>query len=76
MYYRRRFRGQKEIPAECVTEKEASMHRSLRATAVVMIVIAAAAVELAAQVADADPVVGKWELNVANEIYPWSSAEK
>ena len=39
------------------------MHRLLRATALVTIVIAAAAVELAAQ--GADPLVGTWELNVA-----------
>jgi hypothetical protein len=59
-----------------VTEKEASMHRSLWATAVVMIVIAAAAVELAAQGADADPVVGKWELNVAKSKYTPGPAPK
>lgn len=52
------------------------MHRSLRATAVVMIVIAAAAVELAAQGSDADPVVGKWELNVAKSKYTPGPAPK
>jgi len=46
---------------------EASMHRLLRATALVMIVIAAAAVELAAQ--GTDPLVGTWELNVAKSKY-------
>jgi hypothetical protein len=43
------------------------MYRLHRATVLVMIVIAAAAVELAAQAAD--PLVGKWELNVAKSKY-------
>jgi hypothetical protein len=43
------------------------MYRLRRATVLVMIVIAAAAVELAAQAAD--PLVGKWELNVAKSKY-------
>jgi hypothetical protein len=50
------------------------MHRLLRATALVMIVIAAAAVELAAQ--GADPVVGTWELNVAQSKYTPGPAPK
>ena len=43
------------------------MHRLLRATALVIIVIAAAVVEMAAQ--GADPLVGTWELNVAKSKY-------
>ena len=43
------------------------MHRLLRATALVMIVIGAAAMELAAQ--GADPIIGTWELNVAKSKY-------
>ena len=43
------------------------MYRLLRATALVMIVIAAAAMELAAK--GADPLVGTWELNVAKSKY-------
>ena len=43
------------------------MHRLLRATALVMIIIAAAAVELPAQ--GADPLVGTWDLNVAKSKY-------
>jgi len=50
------------------------MHRLLRATALVMIVIAAAAVELAAQ--GADPLVGTWELNVAKSKYTPGPAPK
>jgi len=50
------------------------MHRLLRATALVMIVIAAAAVELAAQ--GADPFVGKWQLNVAKSKYTPGPAPK
>jgi len=50
------------------------MHRLLRATALVMIVIAAAAVELAAQ--GADPIVGTWELNVAKSKYTSGPAPK
>jgi hypothetical protein len=57
-----------------VTEKEESMHRSLRTTTLVMIVIAAAAVELAAQ--DVDPIVGTWELNVAKSKYNPGPAPK
>ncbi len=57
-----------------VTGKEAPMHRLLRATALVMIVIAAAAVELAAQ--GADPIVGTWELNVAKSKYTSGPAPK
>ena len=50
------------------------MQRLLRATALVMIVIAAAAVELAAQ--GADPLVGKWQLNVAKSKYTPGPAPK
>ena len=50
------------------------MQRLLRATALVMIVIAAAAVELAAQ--GADPFVGKWQLNVAKSKYTPGPAPK
>ena len=50
------------------------MHRLLRATALVMIVIAAAAVELAAQ--GADPLVGTWVLNVAKSKYTPGPAPK
>jgi hypothetical protein len=50
------------------------MHRLLRATALVVIVIAAAAVELAAQ--GADPLVGTWELNVAKSKYTPGPAPK
>lgn len=50
------------------------MYRLLRATAPVMIVIAAVAMELAAQ--GADPVVGTWELNVAKSKYTSSPAPK
>jgi hypothetical protein len=50
------------------------MHRLLGATALVMIVIAAAAVELAAQAAD--PIIGTWELNVAKSKYTPGPAPK
>jgi hypothetical protein len=50
------------------------MYRFLRATALVMIVIAASAVELAAQ--GADPIVGTWELNVAKSKYTPGPAPK
>jgi len=50
------------------------MHRLLRAIALVMIVIAAAAVELAAQ--GTDPLVGTWELNVAKSKYTPGPAPK
>jgi hypothetical protein len=50
------------------------MHRLLRATALVIIVIAAAAVELAAQ--GTDPLVGTWELNVAKSKYTPGPAPK
>src|SRR6266567_1893482 len=50
------------------------MHRLLGATALVMIVIAAAAVELAAQ--GADPIIGTWELNVAKSKYTPGPAPK
>ena len=50
------------------------MQRLLRATALVMIVIAAAAMELAAQ--GADPLVGTWELNVAKSKYTPGPAPK
>ncbi len=50
------------------------MHRLLRATALVMIVLAVAAVELAAQ--GADPLVGTWELNVAKSKYTPGPAPK
>jgi hypothetical protein len=50
------------------------MYELLRATALVMIVIAAAAVELNAQ--DADPLVGTWELNVAKSKYTPGPAPK
>ena len=50
------------------------MDRLLRATALVMIVLALAAVELAAQ--DADPLVGTWELNVAKSKYTPGPAPK
>jgi hypothetical protein len=50
------------------------MYRLLRATALVVIVIAAAAVELAAQ--GADPIVGTWELNVAKSKYTPGPAPK
>jgi hypothetical protein len=50
------------------------MHRLLRATALVMIVIAAPAVELAAQ--GTDPVVGTWELNIAKSKYTSGRAPK
>jgi hypothetical protein len=50
------------------------MHRLLQATALVVIVIAAAAVELAAQ--GADPLVGTWELNVAKSKYTPGPAPK
>jgi hypothetical protein len=43
------------------------MHRLLRATALVMIVIGAAAMESAAQ--GGDPIIGTWELNVAKSKY-------
>jgi len=50
------------------------MHRLLRMTVLVTIVIAAAAVELAAQ--GADPLVGKWQLNVAKSKYTPGPAPK
>src|SRR5713226_1059181 len=50
------------------------MHRLLRASALVMIVIAAAAVELAAQ--GVDPIVGTWELNIAKSKYSPGRAPK
>jgi hypothetical protein len=50
------------------------MHRLLRATALVMIVMAAAAAELAAQ--GADPIAGTWELNVAKSKYTSDRAPK
>ncbi len=50
------------------------MHRLRRATALVMIVLAASAVELAAQ--DADPIIGTWELNVAKSKYSPGPAPK
>ena len=50
------------------------MHRLLRAAALVTIVIAAAAVELAAK--GADPLVGTWELNVAKSKYTPGPAPK
>jgi hypothetical protein len=50
------------------------MHRLLRATALVMIAIAAAVVESPAQ--RADPLVGTWELNVAKSKYTPGPAPK
>jgi hypothetical protein len=50
------------------------MHRMLRATALLMLVIAAAAVESAAQGPDA--LVGTWELNVAKSKYTSRPAPK
>ncbi len=50
------------------------MHRLLRARALVIIVIAAAAVESAAQ--GADPIIGTWELNVAKSKYTSGRAPK
>lgn len=50
------------------------MYRFLRATALVMIVIAASAVELAAQ--GTDPVVGNWELNIKKSKYTPGPAPK
>jgi hypothetical protein len=50
------------------------MDRLVRATALVMIVIAAAAVELAAQ--GTDPLVGTWELNIAKSKYTPGPAPK
>jgi hypothetical protein len=50
------------------------MPRLLWTTALVMIVLAAAAVELAAQ--GADPLVGTWELNVAKSKYTPGPAPK
>ena len=50
------------------------MHRLLKATALVMIVIGAAAVILAAQ--GADPIIGTWELNVAKSKYTPGPAPK
>jgi hypothetical protein len=50
------------------------MHRLLRATALVMIVIATSVVELPAQ--GDDPVIGTWELNVAKSKYTPGPAPK
>ena len=50
------------------------MYKFLRATALVMIVIAASAVELAAQ--RNDPLVGTWELNIAKSKYTSNRAPK
>src|ERR1041384_3886202 len=50
------------------------MHRLLRATALVMIVIGISVVELAAQ--RADPIIGTWELNVAKSKYTPGPAPK
>ncbi len=50
------------------------MHTFLRATALVMIVLAASAVELAAQ--GTDPIVGIWELNIAKSKYSPGPAPK
>ena len=50
------------------------MHRLLRATALVMIVIGVSVAELAAQ--GADPIIGTWELNVAKSKYTPGPAPK
>jgi len=50
------------------------MHRLLRATPLLMIVIAATALGLTAQ--GADPLVGTWELNVAKSKYTPGPAPK
>ena len=50
------------------------MNRLLKATALVLIVVGAAAVELAAQ--GADPIIGTWELNVAKSKYTAGPALK
>jgi hypothetical protein len=50
------------------------MHRLLRATALVMVVIGVSVVELAAQ--GADPIIGTWELNVAKSKYTPGPAPK
>jgi len=50
------------------------MHRLLRMTVLVIIVVAAAAVGLAAQ--SADPLLGTWELNVAKSKYRPGPAPK
>jgi hypothetical protein len=50
------------------------VHRLLQTTALLVIVVAAAAVELAAQ--GVDPIVGTWELNVAKSTYNPGPARK
>jgi hypothetical protein len=72
--YPRSWTLQQQTKVSDVIAEEASMHRLLRVTAPVLLVIAATTVELAAQAAD--PVIGTWELNVAKSKYSAGRAVK